>query len=116
MSSFYDQIDLSLLCTRAEESGFDMQVLAVICNMYCARMFFQLEGYALESLPPLQGILAGCPFATFLVQVYPHGPVSRLQQDLGRTDLFLFIDEWVILNQESDPKNLVTRTVESSAP
>eukprot|EP00959_Pyramimonas_sp_CCMP1952_P165870 3466832-Pyramimonas_sp.AAC.1 len=74
-----------------------------------------MEGCALEPSFPLQGILAGCPFATFLVQVYSYGPVSKLQQDLGSSDLFLFIDDWVILNQDSDPGIFVTRTVESSA-
>eukprot|EP00959_Pyramimonas_sp_CCMP1952_P121421 2539137-Pyramimonas_sp.AAC.1 len=83
--------------------------------MYCAKNFVQLEGYALESLFPLQGVLAGCPFATFLVQVNSHGPASRFQQDPGGTDLFLSIDEWAFLNQDSHPKNLVTRTVESPA-
>eukprot|EP00959_Pyramimonas_sp_CCMP1952_P301121 6300336-Pyramimonas_sp.AAC.1 len=92
-----------------------MQVLAVICNMYRAKRFFQTEGNALESSFPMQGILAGCPFAAFLVQVYSYGPVSKLQQDLGRSDLFLVIGDWMILNQDSDPRTLVTRTVESSA-
>eukprot|EP00959_Pyramimonas_sp_CCMP1952_P315473 6602864-Pyramimonas_sp.AAC.1 len=74
-----------------------------------------MEGCALESSFPMQGSTAGCPFATFLVQVYSCGPVLKLQQVLGTSDLFLFIDDWVILNQDSDPRSLATRTVESSA-
>eukprot|EP00959_Pyramimonas_sp_CCMP1952_P286230 5985472-Pyramimonas_sp.AAC.1 len=62
-----------------------------------------MEGYALESSFPMQGILAGCPFATSLVQVYSDGPVSKLQQDLGRSDMSLFIDDWVILIRTLEP-------------
>ena len=115
MSSYYDHVCLKVLRTRAQATGFNMMCLTVACNMYRSQRFFTMNGYALASLFPDRSILAGCPWATFLVQVYSYVPVKTFVENHRLSDLYIFIDDWMNMNMDADRRALVNRTVASSS-
>ena len=109
MKEYYEHLSRDLLRSRAESLAFPAAILNPALAMYSAPRYLQL-GAALEGVGhPSKGVVAGCGFATYVVQAYCSGPIKGFGDRHPRIGLSLYIDDFtgVVTARDDDDAMMV---------
>eukprot|EP00959_Pyramimonas_sp_CCMP1952_P245497 5131100-Pyramimonas_sp.AAC.1 len=107
MSDYYEHVQRPVLWERADKTHFPLSILAVVLNQHQAPRFVSYEGATVPAGHPGQGLAAGDPFDTYLVQVYTLEPLDAWQSKHRRLPLSLFIDDFQVGITDDDPEIVV---------
>ena len=107
MSDYYEHVQRPVLWERADRTHFPLSILAVVLNQHQAPRFVSYEGATVSTGHPGQGLAAGDPFDTYLVQVYTLEPLDAWQSKHRRLPLSLFIDDFQVGITDEDPEVVV---------
>ena len=70
LSKCYEMVLLGLLYSRAREAQFPHSILRVAISMYSSFRTIRVDGCFSMLVATLQGIIAGCTFATYLLKAF----------------------------------------------
>ena len=115
LANFYEYIDRSVLLARARQWDFPVLLLYLVLNQYQSRRAVSLNGYVGDAGYPARGIPAGCPWATYLVQIYSLHCVIGLQQRWIPHTISMYIDDLVLLLTGATLSELVNTAAQAAA-
>ena len=115
LKEFYEHISRSKLLARARLLDFPLRIITVVLNTYGGRRLLVLGGVAAWVGYPCSGVVAGCGFATYLVQVYSVPGLDPFISARDDLQVSLWIDDFTCQAEDADEDRLVAKIVRGAA-